>query len=87
MMYNRLRGDEIKPGMTIYIPAGFSLHSSENEDVDEDQVYEHLVYPGETLENVASQYGCTAEEILSLSEISDPESVRPGIKLYVPIPR
>ncbi|MBI9019646.1 MAG: LysM peptidoglycan-binding domain-containing protein [Verrucomicrobia bacterium] len=49
-------------------------------------VYEHVLYPGETLEDVARQYGSSKEEIMTLNGIADPASVKPGTKLLVPIP-
>lgn len=49
-------------------------------------VYEHVLYPGETLEDVARQYGSSQDEIMMLNGITDPSSVKPGTKLLVPIP-
>lgn len=49
-------------------------------------VYEHVLYPGETIEDVARQYGSSPEEILLLNGIADPSVVKPGTKLLVPIP-
>ncbi|MDK2858726.1 MAG: hypothetical protein PWQ89_1845 [Verrucomicrobiota bacterium] len=49
-------------------------------------VYEHVLYPGETLEDVARQYGSSKSEIMTLNGITDPSSVKPGTKLLVPIP-
>lgn len=49
-------------------------------------VYEHVLYPGETIEDVARQYGSTQGEIMKLNNITDPSSIRPGTKLLVPIP-
>ncbi len=49
--------------------------------------YDHVLYPGETLEDVARQYGCTQQEIMQLNGIADPEAVKPGTKLLVPIPQ
>lgn len=49
-------------------------------------VYEHVVYPGETLDDVARQYGSSQQEIMKLNNITDPASVKPGTKLLVPIP-
>jgi len=49
-------------------------------------VYEHVLYPGETLEDVARQYGSSQSEIMTLNGITDPSSVKPGTKLLVPIP-
>jgi spore germination protein len=49
-------------------------------------VYEHVLYPGETLDDVARQYGSSQQEIMKLNNITDPASVKPGTKLLVPIP-
>lgn len=48
--------------------------------------YEHVLYPGETLEDVARQYGSSQMEIMKLNSITDPADVKPGTKLLVPIP-
>lgn len=49
-------------------------------------VYEHVLYPGETLEDVARQYSSSKEEIMMLNDIADPTSIKPGTKLLVPMP-
>jgi len=49
-------------------------------------VYEHVLYPGETLDDVARQYGSSQQEIMKLNNITDPTSIKPGTKLLVPIP-
>jgi len=49
-------------------------------------VYEHVLYPGETLDDVARQYGSSQQEIMKLNNIADPASIKPGTKLLVPIP-
>ena len=49
-------------------------------------VYEHVLYPGETIEDVARQYGSSQGEIMLLNGITDPAVVKPGTKLLVPIP-
>lgn len=49
-------------------------------------VYEHVLYPGETLDDVARQYGSSQQEIIKLNNITDPASIKPGTKLLVPIP-
>ena len=49
-------------------------------------VYDHVMYPGETIEDVARQYGSSKEEIMILNGIIDPSSIKPGTKLLVPIP-
>jgi LysM repeat protein len=49
-------------------------------------VYEHVLYPGETLDDVARQYGSSKVEIMTLNNISAETVIKPGIKLMVPIP-
>ena len=49
-------------------------------------VYEHVLYPGETLEDVARQYGSSKDEIMMLNGITSEDTVKPGTKLLVPIP-
>ena len=50
-------------------------------------VYDHVLYPGETLDDVARQYGSTKEAILKINpSITDPNSIKPGTKILVPIP-
>lgn len=49
-------------------------------------VYDHVLYPGESLEDVARQYGSSQEEIMKLNGITDPTAVKAGSKLLVPIP-
>jgi LysM repeat protein len=49
-------------------------------------VYEHVLYPGETLDDVARQYGSSKDEIMMLNGITSPDAVKPGTKLLVPIP-
>ena len=49
-------------------------------------VYDHVLYPGETLEDVARQYNTTVDEIVLLNGLTDPAAVKHGTKLLVPIP-
>ncbi len=48
-------------------------------------VYEHVLYPGESLGDVARQFGSTQEEIMILNGITDPDNIKPGTKLLIPI--
>jgi len=49
-------------------------------------INDHVLYPGESLEDVARQYGCSQEEIMLLNGITDPTAIKPGMKLLVPMP-
>ena len=48
-------------------------------------VYEHVLYPGESLEDVARQFGSSQEAIMLLNGITDPNVVKPGTKLLIPM--
>ncbi len=49
-------------------------------------LYEHVLYPGETLEDVARQFGSSPKEIMELNGITDPSVVTLGTKLLIPLP-
>lgn len=53
---------------------------------DSAPVYEHVLYPGETLDDVARQYSSSKEEIMILNGIVNSDDVKPGTKLLVPLP-
>ncbi len=49
-------------------------------------IYDHVVYPGETLEDIARQYGADTNVIIELNSITNPATVKPGMRLLVLIP-
>lgn len=46
--------------------------------------YDHVVYPGETLDDVARQFSTTKEEIMILNGLTD-ENVKPSTRLLIPM--
>jgi len=48
------------------------------------QGYEHVVKPGETLSQIASQYNTTIQAVVEANQLSDPNSLRVGQKLFIP---
>lgn len=50
-----------------------------------DAIMDHLVYPGETLDDIARQYGVSKSEIMRLNNISDATAVQEGQRLRIPI--
>ena len=44
----------------------------------------HVVQPGETLSEIAAQYGVSAEAIMQANGISDPNSILAGSQLIIP---
>ncbi len=49
-------------------------------------IYDHVVYSGETLEGIARQYSADTNVIMKLNGITNPATVKLGVKLLVPIP-
>ena len=48
------------------------------------QGYEHVVKSGETLSQIATQYGVTVQVIVDANELADPNALRVGQKLFIP---
>lgn len=89
----------IEPGQEIFIPGTLSVREEDPPasvaeysppSVDWNNkstpAYEHILYPGETLEDVARQYGVSRQDIMKMNKITDPDSVKAGTKLLAPIP-
>lgn len=64
-------------------PAGTPEKADDKMSVD--AVIDHVVYPGETLDAIARQYGVTKSEIMRLNNISDESAVKEGQRLRIPI--
>lgn len=50
-----------------------------------DAVIDHIVYPGETLDDIARTYGVSKTDIMKLNGISDASSVKEHQRLRIPI--
>jgi len=50
-----------------------------------DAVMDHVVYPGETLDDISRQYGVSKSDIMRLNNISDESAVKEGKRLRIPI--
>ena len=46
--------------------------------------YTHVVYPGETIKDIARQYDVSAESIRKANQIENDDYIKPGEKLIVP---
>jgi len=44
----------------------------------------YVVQPGETLSQIAQKFNVTVNEIVSINNISNPDLISPGIRLYIP---
>jgi LysM repeat protein len=56
-----------------------------NESLQVDAVMDHVVYPGETLDDISRQYGVSKSEIMRMNTISDESAVKEGKRLRIPI--
>ncbi len=50
-----------------------------------DEVIDHVVYPGESLADIARQYNVTKSEIMRVNNISDEAAIKEGQRLRIPI--
>ncbi|MFA5688733.1 MAG: LysM domain-containing protein [Kiritimatiellales bacterium] len=50
-----------------------------------ESVYDHALYPGETLNDVAKQYGGSKDAIMQRNNITDELAVGAGVKLLAPV--
>ncbi|WP_372807157.1 LysM peptidoglycan-binding domain-containing protein [Pontiella sp.] len=72
---------EVGPVLDIAGPTVATPDSPMSLDVIEDKV----LYPGETLDDVARQYGVSKAEIMRQNNISNESQVREGMRLRIPI--
>jgi Ca-activated chloride channel family protein len=63
-----------------------ALRAGSSSEEHGNPVYEHIVYPGESIRDIARQYGCTEAKIIRLNKITDTRTIQPGTRLLVPIP-
>jgi LysM repeat protein len=48
-------------------------------------VVDHVVYPGDTLDNIALQYGVSKVEIMRLNNLSSETDLQEGQRLRIPV--
>ncbi|MEN8254175.1 MAG: LysM peptidoglycan-binding domain-containing protein [Verrucomicrobiota bacterium] len=82
------KADPVEPA--VEEPAPAPMASSEVEPVETgslqvDAVMDHVVYPGETLDDISRQYGVSKSDIMRLNNISDESAVKEGQRLRIPI--
>ncbi|MEN7972645.1 MAG: LysM peptidoglycan-binding domain-containing protein [Verrucomicrobiota bacterium] len=61
------------------------LEPVETGSMQVDAVMDHVVYPGETLDDISRQYGVSKSDIMRLNNISDEFAVKEGQRLRIPI--
>ena len=58
---------------------------AENSSMQVDAVMDHVVYPGETLDDISRQYGVGKSDIMRLNNISSESDIKEGQRLRIPI--
>lgn len=77
---------EPAPVATQLAPAPMAVGTSAVEpQASVDMIEDKVLYPGETLDDVARQYGVSKAEIMRLNNISDESQVREGQRLRIPV--
>jgi len=97
MQVNSLSSPTIRPGQTLYLPAGISAQSappryesSPRQTVNVSPAASaryngsYTMQPGDSIYAIARSHGVTAAEMQRVNGISDPRSVRVGTVLKVP---
>lgn len=67
----------------VAAPAAEPVESTSSMSVD--AVMDHVVYPGETLDDISRSYGVSKSDIMRLNNISEESSVKEGQRLRIPI--
>jgi len=84
------KADPVEPASEVAEPAPAPMASPGVEPVETgsmevDAVMDHMVYPGETLDDISRQYGVSKSDIMRLNNISDESAVKEGQRLRIPI--
>ena len=83
--------DPVEPAPTAAEPAPAPMAAAPVEPAVEtttmsvDMIEDKVLYPGESLDDVARQYGVSKAEIMRLNNISDESLVQEGMRLRIPI--
>lgn len=59
--------------------------SAESSSMQVDAVMDHVVYPGETLDDISRQYSVGKSDIMRLNNISSESAIKEGQRLRIPI--
>lgn len=74
-----------EPAPAPLAPVEPVVEPAETATMSVDMVEDKVLYPGETLDDVARQYGVSKAEIMRLNNITDETAVREGQRLRIPI--
>ncbi len=71
----------IVSGTTLTITGDATDNTDTNTSVD---VRQHVIVPGETLMQIANQYGMTVDSLAQLNNLANPNLILPGTSLKIP---
>ncbi len=80
--------EKAEPVSEVAEPAPAPMAAVDPEDgnsMEVDAVMDHVVYPGETLDDISRQYGVGKSEIMRLNNISDESAIKENQRLRIPI--
>lgn len=66
-------------------PMAAAAASTDSGSMQVDAVIDHVVYPGESLDDISRQYGVGKSDIMRLNNISEESEVKEGQRLRIPI--
>jgi LysM repeat protein len=76
---------ESVPSTTSNMQPGMSAIASPSTPTPWQNVEEYQVQANETMGEIAARYGVSVEELLAVNGLTDPDTLSPGMVLYVPI--
>ena len=87
---NTQKSKPVEPSPEVAEPAPAPMAAPgvepvETDSMQVDAVMDHVVYPGETLDDISRQYGVSKSDIMRLNNISDESAVKEGQRLRIPI--
>jgi len=71
------------PAPLATVPVAEPVDDSASMSVD--AVMDHVVYPGETLDDISRQYGVSKSEIMRMNNISDETAIKENQRLRIPL--
>ncbi len=77
--------DPVEPAPEPAPMAESDVEPVASDSMQVDAVMDHVVYPGETLDDISRQYGVGKSEIMRMNNISDESAVKEGQRLRIPI--
>ncbi len=70
-------------GTTKTVSTGVEKNTPSTQNKTTDEYLYHVVAPGESLAQIASQYGVSVGQLIEMNGLSDPQSIKPGQTLIV----